>query len=61
MMDKKILAELGDYLLAHREEITGEWVRAVEQDPDILSTDHLKVLHCFDRVDRPFLINQMKR
>jgi len=41
-MDKKILAELGDYLLAHREEITGEWVRAVEQDPDILSTDHLK-------------------
>jgi hypothetical protein len=41
-MDKNILSELGDYLLAHREEITREWVRAVEEDPDIGSVDHLK-------------------
>ena len=36
-MNKKILSELGDYLQAHREEIIGEWVRAVEQNPDISS------------------------
>ena len=45
-MDQKILSELGDYLLAHREEIVGEWLRAVEQNPDISSLDHLK-----DRVE----------
>src|SRR2546430_378808 len=41
-MDQKILSELGDYLLAHREEIIAEWLRAVEQNPDISSGDHLK-------------------
>lgn len=41
-MNKKILSELGDYLLAHREEIVGEWLRAVEQNPDISSVGHLK-------------------
>jgi hypothetical protein len=41
-MDQKILSELGDYLLAQREEIIGEWLRAVEQNPDISSLDHLK-------------------
>src|SRR5438270_5045615 len=41
-MDPKILSELGDYLLAQREEIIGEWLRAVEQNPDISSVDHLK-------------------
>ena len=41
-MDQKILSELGDYLLAHREEIIGEWLRAVEENPDISSFDHLK-------------------
>ena len=41
-MNKKVLSDLGDYLLAHREEIVGEWLRAVEQDPDISSSDHLK-------------------
>jgi len=45
-MDQKILSNLGDYLLAHREEIVGEWLRAVEQNPDISSLDHLK-----DRVE----------
>jgi hypothetical protein len=41
-MDQKILSELGDYLLAHRDEIIAEWLRAVEQNPDISSVDHLK-------------------
>ena len=40
-MDQKILSELGDYLLAHREEIIAEWLRAVERNPDISSFDHL--------------------
>jgi hypothetical protein len=41
-MDQKILSELGNYPLAHREDITAEWLRAVEQNPDISSTVHLK-------------------
>jgi signal transduction histidine kinase len=41
-MDQKILSELGDYLLAQREEIIGEWLRAVEQNPDITSSHHLQ-------------------
>jgi len=41
-MDQKILSDLGDYLLAQREEIIGEWLRAVEQNPDISSVDQLK-------------------
>jgi hypothetical protein len=41
-MNKKILSELGDYLLAHRKEIVGEWLQAVEQNPDISSLAHLK-------------------
>jgi len=42
-MDQKIVSELGDYLLAHREEIVGEWLQAVEQSPDISSVDHLSI------------------
>ena len=41
-MNKTILSNLGDYLLAHREEIVDEWLRAVEQNPDITSVGHLK-------------------
>jgi signal transduction histidine kinase len=41
-MDRNIVSELGDYLLAHREEIIGEWLRAVERNPDISSFEHLK-------------------
>jgi len=40
--EQKILSELGDYLLAHRKEIVGEWLQAVEQNPDISSLAHLK-------------------
>ena len=36
-MNKKILSELGNYLLAHREGIVGEWLQAIEQNPDISS------------------------
>jgi hypothetical protein len=41
-VDQKILSELGDYLLAHCEEIIDEWLRAVEQNPGISSFEHLK-------------------
>jgi signal transduction histidine kinase len=41
-VNQRILSELGDYLIAHREEIIGEWLQAVEQNPDIRSVDHLK-------------------
>src|SRR5436190_9531246 len=41
-MEQKILSELGDYLLARRQEIVGEWVQAVKQNPDIASPHHLK-------------------
>jgi signal transduction histidine kinase len=41
-VNERILSELGDYLIAHREEIIGEWLRAVEEDPDIRALDHLK-------------------
>jgi hypothetical protein len=37
-MDQKILSEQGDYLLGHCEEIIAEWLRAVEQDPDIIAS-----------------------
>ena len=40
-MDQKILSEVGDYLLAHRAEIIAEWLRAVEQNPEISSLEHL--------------------
>src|SRR6266576_1246305 len=41
-MEQEIFFHLGDYLLAQREEIIGEWLRAIEQDPDISSFHHLK-------------------
>src|SRR6266513_2121967 len=41
-MDQKILSEMGDYLLAHHEAIIAGWLRAVEQNPDISSFEHLK-------------------
>src|SRR5436190_8582438 len=41
-MEQKILSELGDYLLARREEIVREWLQAVKQDPDIALPHHLK-------------------
>ena len=33
---------LGNYLLAHCERIRGEWLEAIEQNPDISSLAHLK-------------------
>jgi hypothetical protein len=47
-VNKKVLSDLGDYLLAHREEIVGEWLRAVEQDSDISSSHSgflIRVIH----------------
>ena len=41
-MNKKILSDLGELPARTPEEIVGEWLRAVEQDPDISSVGHLK-------------------
>jgi signal transduction histidine kinase len=49
-MDQKILSELGDYLLAHREEIIAEWLRAVERNADISSSDHLNYKELVDHL-----------
>ncbi len=49
-MDQKILSELGDYLPAHREEIIGEWLRAVERDRNISSSTHLDYTQLVDHL-----------
>jgi signal transduction histidine kinase len=51
-MDQKILSELGDYLLARREEIIGQWLQAVEQNPEISSSHHLKYKELVDHLPR---------
>ena len=53
-MKKNILSELGDYLLAHREEIIGEWLRAVEQNADISSSADLKYKELVDHLPQVF-------
>ncbi len=49
-MDRKIVSELGDYLLTHREEIIGEWLRAVERNSDISSPEHLDYAELVDHL-----------
>jgi signal transduction histidine kinase len=49
-MDQKILSELGDYLLARREDIIGQWLQAVEQNPEISSSHHLKYKELVDHL-----------
>ena len=53
-MDQKILSKLGNYLLAHREEIIGEWLRAVERDPHISSSDLLRYKDLLDHLPKLF-------
>jgi len=51
-MDQKILSKLGDHLLAHCDEIIGEWLRAVERNPDINSSQHLKYSELIDHLPK---------
>jgi signal transduction histidine kinase len=51
-MDQKILSELGDYLLARREEIIGQWLQAVEQNPEISSSHHLNYKELVDHLPK---------
>ena len=53
-MKPDILSKLGDYLLTHREEIIGEWLRAVEQNADISSSDDLKYRELVDHLPDVF-------
>jgi len=56
-MDQKILSEFGDYLLAHRDEIIGEWLRAVECNSDIESSENLGYRELVDHL--PELCRQL--
>src|SRR5438045_1390811 len=53
-MDQNILSNLGGYLLAHREEIIGEWLRAVERNPAIRSSELLKYKELIDHLPKLF-------
>ena len=53
-MDQNILSKLGAYLLAHREEVIGEWLRAVERNPDITSSDVLRYEELVDHLPKLF-------
>jgi signal transduction histidine kinase len=53
-MKPNILSKLGDYLLTHREEIIGEWLRAVEQNTGISSSDDLKYRELVDHLPQVF-------
>jgi len=53
-MKPDILSKLGDYLLTHRDEIIGEWLRAVEQDADISSSADLKYKELVDHLPNVF-------
>jgi signal transduction histidine kinase len=53
-MQPEILSKLGDYLLTHREEIIGEWLRAVEQNAGISSSDDLKYKELVDHLPQIF-------
>jgi len=53
-MDQMILSKLGEYLLEHREEIIGEWLRAIERDPHICSSDLLRYKELVDHLPKLF-------
>lgn len=53
-MDQNILSKLGGYLLAHRQEIVGEWLRAVERNPDIKSSELLRHKELVDHLPKLF-------
>ena len=53
-MQQNILSKLGGYLLAHREEIVGEWLRAVERNPDIKSSELLRYRELVDHLPKLF-------
>jgi hypothetical protein len=53
-MDQNILSKLGGYLLAHREDIIGEWLRAVERNPDIRSSEFLSYKELVDHMPKLF-------
>jgi RsbT co-antagonist protein rsbRD N-terminal domain len=53
-MDQNILSDLGGYLLAHREDIIGEWLRTVERNPDIKSSELLEYKELIDHLPKLF-------
>jgi hypothetical protein len=53
-MDQNTLSKLGGYLLAHRQEIIGEWLQAVERNPDIRSSAFLGYKELVDHLPKLF-------
>ena len=53
-MDQNILSKLGGYLLAHRQEIVGEWLRGVEKNPDIKSSELVRYKELVDHLPKLF-------
>lgn len=56
-MDQGILSELGDYLLAHSDEIIDEWLRAVERNAGMITS---RCLSRHERIDHlPRLLEKL--
>lgn len=53
-MDQGILSELGDYLLAHSDEIVRDWLRAVERNVGMISSKKLAYNELVDHLPRLF-------
>jgi RsbT co-antagonist protein rsbRD N-terminal domain len=53
-VDQNTLSKLGGYLLAHRAEIIGEWLRAVEKNPEIKSSEVLRYKELVDHLPKLF-------
>jgi len=53
-MDQRILSELGDYLVAHCDEIIREWLRAVERNVGMISSKCLAYNELVDHLPRLF-------
>lgn len=53
-MDQRILSELGDYLVAHSDEIVREWLRAVERNVGMISSKNLAYTELVDHLPRLF-------
>ncbi len=53
-MDQKILSKLGEYLSGNREEIVAEWLRAIERNPHISSSELLRYNELVDHLPQLF-------
>src|SRR5262249_29451689 len=50
----KVLSDLADHLLAHRDSILNEWLQIVQRSPDIASANHLDKANLVDHLPETF-------